>query len=84
VAGEVFRCSTNRNSTLEDLQADVCPLANGLEVDATVNQCLREISPASAKSVGTDSHRTRDFVSFEKLDSLFETIETPPASDVRS
>ena len=71
---EVFGRGADWDSTLKDLETDVCPFTDRFEVDATVDKGLREVASAGAKSVGTDSNRSRDLISFEKLDCLRDTV----------
>lgn len=61
---------TDGHSALEHLQSDLGPLADGLEVDTTVDQRLREVSTTGAKSVGPDRDGTRGLVGIEERDGL--------------
>ena len=70
VACEVLRRGADGDRALEDLQTDVRPLADGLEVDAAVDEGLREVSPPCAEGVRADGDRSRDLVSLEKFDGL--------------
>lgn len=72
VSSKVFRSSADGDATLEHLQADVRPLAYGLEVHAAVDEDLRQVAPSRAEGVGTDGDGTRDLVGFEELDCLFD------------
>lgn len=71
---EVFGCGANGDGTLEDLETDIRPLANRLEVDAAVDQGLSKVSPPSTKSVGADGNGTRNLVGFEEFDSLRNVV----------
>ena len=70
VACEVLRRGADGDRALEDLQTDVRPLADRLEVDATVDEGLCEVSPPCAEGVRADGDRSRDLVSLEKFDGL--------------
>ena len=70
--GEVLWCCTDGDAGLEDLQTDICPFADGFEVDATVDKCLCEVFPARPKSVCANSHGSRHFIGFKEFDGLVE------------
>lgn len=72
VSSKVFGSSADGYATLEHLQADIRPFANGLEVDAAVDEDLGEVASSRAEGIGTDGDGTRDFVGFEELDCLFD------------
>ena len=61
---------TDWDAALEDLQPDIGPFTDGLQVDAAVDECLREVAPPSAKGVCADSNGSRYLISFEELDGL--------------
>lgn len=71
---EVLGCSADGHVTLEHLQADVRPFADGLQVDAAVDEGLSKVSSASAESIGANGDRTRNLVRFEEFDSLTKHI----------
>lgn len=70
VTRKVLWGSTDWYATLEDLQTNVRPLADGLEVHTAVDQSLREVPSASAQGVCSDSNWTGDFVGFEEFNGL--------------
>ena len=72
---KVFGSSTDGYATLEDLQADIRPLADRLEVHAAVDENLSEVASSRAEGVGTDGDGTRDFVGLEELDCLLNREE---------
>ena len=55
MAGEVLGRRADRYARLEHLQADVGPFADGLQVDAAVDQCLCEIAPPERTSLSTSN-----------------------------
>ena len=72
VTGEVFGGRTDRHATLEYLQANVCPFANGLEIDTTIDEGLREVAPPCAEGVRSDGDRSGNLIRLKELDRLAE------------
>ena len=70
MTGEVLGRRANRNAALEDLQTHIRPLAYRLEIDATIDESLCEVSSPCAQRVGADCDWPRYFVRFEEFDSL--------------
>ena len=70
MAGEILGRRADRYARLEHLQADVGPFADGLQVDAAVDQCLCEIAPPCAEGVRPDRYGSWYFVRLEELDCL--------------
>lgn len=75
VPGEVLGRRADGHTALEDLQADVGPLADGFKGHAAVDEGLCKVTPACTQSVGADGHWPRDFVCFEEFDCLKERSE---------
>lgn len=75
VAREVFGRRADGDVAFKDLQPDVCPFADGLEVDAAVDEGLGEVAAAGAEGVRADGDGSGNFVGFEELDSLGEERE---------
>ena len=69
-AGRLTDTHTDWDGTLEDLQANIRPFTDRFEVDAAINQGLREVAPTCTKSVRADGDRTGHFIRLEELDSL--------------
>ena len=67
---KIFGRGADRHAALEDLQADICPLADGFKVDATVNEGLSEVAPSGAEGVCPDRHGAGNLISLEELDCL--------------
>ena len=61
---------TDWDAALEDLQPDVGPFADGLQVHPAIDERLCEIASAGAKGVCADCNGPRHFVCFEELDCL--------------
>ncbi|KUI63199.1 hypothetical protein VP1G_11449 [Cytospora mali] len=70
VTGEVLGGGTQWHVALEDLQADLGPLADGLEGDTTVNQGAGQVSAVRAQSVCPDDKRSAALVGLEELECL--------------
>ena len=70
LASEVLRGGTQRDRALEDLEADLAPLADGLEDDASVDEGRGKLSPARLEGVGTDDNRPGRLVGVEEGEEL--------------
>lgn len=70
MTSKVFWCGADGDATLENLQSDISPFANGLQVDATVDEGLGQVSTTRAKGVSPYCDGTRYLVRLEELDSL--------------
>lgn len=66
MTSKILGCSTQRHIGLENLQADLAPLANGLECDTTVDQRLGKISSVGSQSVCSDDDGTGHLVGLEE------------------
>ena len=84
VTSEVFRGRADRHATVEHLQPDVCPLADGFEVDATVDEGLHEVAPPGAQRVCPNRYGSGHFVCVEKLDGLKKCMCEQRPSTVRA
>jgi len=67
--GKVFRCGTKGDLRAVDDEA-VGPRADGVEVDAAVDQSLGEISASSLEAVRPDGDGPLDLVGLEDLDDF--------------
>lgn len=70
MTSEVFWCGADGDATLENLQSNIGPFANGLQIDATVDEGLRQVATTRPKGVGPYCNGTRYLVSLEELDGL--------------
>jgi hypothetical protein len=61
---------TNWYAALKHLEPNVGPLAYWLQVDTTINQCLRQIPTSSAECICPNGNGARNLVCVEELDSL--------------
>jgi hypothetical protein len=52
VSGKVFRRRSEGNGGAVDDEANLGPLADGVEVDAAVDEGLREVTPPCLEAVG--------------------------------
>lgn len=66
VTGEVLGRRTNGHLTLEHLQPDFRPLPDRLEIDATVDERLSELSTAGSQGVGANGDWSRRIGGFEE------------------
>lgn len=66
VAGQVLGRGTERDVGVEDLQTDLGPLADGLELDATVDERLGELTAMCAEGVCADDDGTGRLVGLEE------------------
>lgn len=66
MASKILRRSTQGNISLENLQADLAPLAHGLERDTTVDQRLGEVSSVRSQGVCSDDDGTGHLVGLEE------------------
>lgn len=66
MASKILRRSTQGNIGLENLQANLAPLAHGLERDATVDQRLGEVSSVRSQGVCSDDDGTGHLVGLEE------------------
>ena len=70
MTGEVFGGRTDRHATLKHLEANVCPFANGLEIDTTINEGLREVASPCAESIRSNGDWPGNFIRLEELNGL--------------
>ena len=54
------RLTDGNSSTAEDLQSDLAPSTfERLEIDTSIDECLRQISPTSLERIHSESERSR-------------------------
>lgn len=70
VAREVLWGGADRDGRVKDDEADLGPLAEGLEVHAAVDEGLGEVPTASLEGVCADDGGAWDFIGLEKLEGL--------------
>ena len=61
---------TDWYAALKYLEPNVGPLAYWFQVDATINQSLRQIPTSGAECICPNGNGTRDLVGVEELDGL--------------
>ena len=70
VPGEVFGGGSDWHATLEYLEANVCPLADRLEIDTPVDERLGKVPSPCAEGVCADCYRAGNLIGFEELNGL--------------
>lgn len=70
MSGEVFRGGADGYSTLENLESDIGPFTDGLEVDATVDKSLCQVTSSCAQGVRSYCYRASNFVSLKEFNGL--------------
>lgn len=75
VTGEVLGGGTDGNGRLEDLESDLGPLSDGLEVDSSGDERLSKITSSCAEGVGSDGDGSGGLVGVEEGDGLGEGKE---------
>lgn len=70
MSSQVLGCSSDWNRRVEDLESDLAPLANRVQVDSTVDQCLGELTTTGLQSVGTNSDGSGHLVGLKEFDRL--------------
>jgi hypothetical protein len=70
VTSEVLGSGTKRHLGVEDLQANLGPLADGLELNTTVDERLRELATMCAEGVGADDNGAGRLVGLEESKGL--------------
>jgi hypothetical protein len=65
---------TNGDGRFEHLQTDLAPLADGLEVDSPVHQCLCQVASARAEGVGADGDRSGRLVGLKEGEGLIDQL----------
>jgi hypothetical protein len=71
VSGKVFGCGADGHGRFKDLQPDLGPLADGLELHAAVDERLCEVAAPRAERVRADGDGSRGLVGLEEGQSLY-------------
>ena len=70
MARQIFWSRANWNVALEDLESDVGPFSNRLQIHTSVDKSLGQITSACFQGIRPNCYRSRNFVRFEELDGL--------------
>ncbi|KAH3664221.1 hypothetical protein OGAPHI_004572 [Ogataea philodendri] len=70
MSGQVFWSGSDRDLRIKDLQPDLGPCSNRLQIDSLVDQSLCQLSASGHQRVCSDTHWSVDLVGLEELDGF--------------
>lgn len=61
---------TDGNGGIKDLKTDFGPLAEGIQVDTSVNEGLGQVTTTGLQGIGADGHGPGNLVGLQELNQL--------------